>query len=297
MIQSTCTLLTSAVLKSEIKIDWSNVKPITHYPEFWLTKKIRQPEHYFENIAENENITNYVSNGNLAGRHDYPFKSALISQMTFGDALCGASLISRWAVLTAASCIDGSASSIIILGASDIGNPEEPFQARIEVQSTNYRIHPLYSRGVTNSDIGIVRFDFAIHVFTQAVNRINLPTPAMMNEVFAGLETLTMGFGKSTDVAVNYQYNLHFVALSTMTNTACGIRLPLRIDTSHICTSGILRRGFCEGDVGAPLVLVQGGISYQIGIASLFPRSGCMTGEPSVFTRVTSFMAFIEQHM
>lgn len=288
-----CQLLVSAAASDNFDIDWSRVKPIADYAEFWEGKSIQPPPKHF---GMYENIGSHVSNGDIAGRHDFPYKSALISEMPFGDALCGASLISRWAVLTAASCIDGAAGSLIILGGSDISNAAEPFQARLRVDSDNYRIHPFYREGVTNSDVGIVRFSYPIHVFTLAVNRILLPTDAMLGDLFANQETISMGFGRTADVGQN-SYRLQFVELSTMTNLACGLRLPGRIDTSHICTSGILRRGICAGDIGAPLIIERAGINYQIGIASLFPNSGCTTGDPSVFTRITSFMTFIQQHM
>jgi secreted trypsin-like serine protease len=287
----------AASFASEVVIDWSRVKPITHYPDFWKGRSTQPPKRFFENVSNYKKVETYVSNGNVAGRHDFPYKVALISEMSYGSALCGASLISRWAVLTAASCIYGASSSVIVLGASNIQNPQEPFQARFRVQSTNFRIHQFYRDGVTNSDVGIVRFNHAIHVFTQAVNMIRLPTPAMMSDLFANQEAVSMGFGRISNTAESYSYNLQFVVLTTMTNLACSLRFPGRIDNSHICTTGILRRGFCDGDVGAPLVLERAGNSYQIGIASFFPESGCMTGEPSIFTRITNFIAFIEQHM
>lgn len=287
----------AAASLERIDIDWSQVKPIADYPEFWERKSLKAPEDQFRNTKSYKNVESFVSNGNAAGRHDFPFKSALISEMPFGEALCGASLISREAVLTAASCIDDAANSIIILGGNDLSNPLEAYQVRFRVQSTNYRIHPLYRRDVTNSDVGIVKFNFSIHVFTQAVNVIQLPNEAMFTEAFANVDALSMGFGKYSDAAELYSFNLNYVQLSTMTNLACGLRFPGRIDTSHLCTTGLLRRGTCDGDVGAPLVIERAGISYQIGIASLFPGSGCATGEPSVFTRVTSFLPFIQQHM
>lgn len=288
--------ISSATLDS-IDIDWSRVKLITDYPEFWERKSLQASEDQFRNIKNYENVGTFVSNGNVAGRHDFPYKSALISEMPFGDSLCGASLISRQAVLTAASCIEGAANSIIILGASDLQNPSELYQVRFRVQSDNYRIHPLYRQGVTNSDVGVVRFNFPIHVFTHAVNMIELPTDAMLTDAFANVEALSMGFGRNSEAADTFSYNLNFVQLTTMTNLACGLRFPGRIDVSHLCTTGLLRRGICDGDVGAPLVIERAGISYQIGIASLFPGSGCTTGEPSIFTRVTSFIPFIRQHM
>lgn len=287
-------LAVAAVASDNIKIDWSKVKPITEYREFWQGKSFKPAIR-----ANYQTAGKLVSNGNVAGRHDFPFKAALIAAMPFGDALCGGSLISRWAVLTAAHCIFNSANTIIILGASDIRDSAEPLQVRFRVQPTNYRIHQFFREGITNSDIGIVRFNFAIAFFTDAVNVIPLPTDEMLNNLFANENSLVAGFGQYSD-AGSFSPSLRFVEMTTMANAGiagCSLRFPGLLDVSHICTSGLGGRGWCPGDEGAPLIVLSGGVYIQIGIASIFPNSGCMSGNPSVYTRITSFMSFIRQHI
>ena len=284
-------LAVASVASESIEIDWSRVKPIEEYPEFWEKVGVKPPSRYFEKIDK------LVTNGNVAGRHDFPFKAALISTMTFGEALCGGSLISRQSVLTAAHCIHGSTESVIILGASDLSNPNEPNQVRFSVQSTNYRIHHHYRVGITNSDIGIVRFDFPIHVFTHAVNVISLPSEALLNDVLANENSIVLGFGRYLESSDSFSYNLRYVNVPTITNLACSIRFPSLIDTSHICTSGLGGRGFCHGDIGSPLMIQRNGVEIQIGIASFFPESGCSSGAPSVYTRITSFASWIKHNM
>lgn len=280
-----------AAAPERIELDWLKIKPITEYPEFWEAQGVNPPSSGFEKIDR------FVSNGNVAGRNDFPFKAALISAMPFGDSLCGASLISRMSVLTAAHCIHGAANSVIILGASDLSNPNEPNQVRFRVQSTNYRIHHHYRAGVTNSDIGIVRFNFAIHMYTEFVNAIQMPSEALLNDALANENSVVMGFGRYSDASDNFAYNLQFIDVATMTNTACSLRFPQRIDNSHICTSGLGGRGVCDGDIGSPLAIEQNGVYTQIGIASFFPDAGCTTGTPSVHTRITSFWAWIQENM
>lgn len=271
-----------------INIDWTKVKPITQYPEYWKLNGIQPPQNY-------ENIKGYISNGNVAGRHDFPFKAALLTAMPFGDSLCGGSLISRWAVLTAASCIARALNAVVILGASELRDASEPFQVRFRVQSTNFHIHPFYREGITNSDLGIVRFNFAIAAFTQAVQPVIL---ADDDNLHANVNAIGMGFGRYSTISENFAYHLRFIEVSTMSNLMCGIFFRGQIDPNHICTSGVGGRGVCDGDIGSPLVIENAAGNFvQIGISSFFPESGCMTNNPSVFTRITRFIGFIRQHM
>lgn len=285
-------MLIVAVASENIEIDWTKVKPLTEYPEF---REIHGLEP-LEKSGNYQQIVQSVANGNLAGRHDFPFKSALLSEHSFGTGLCGSSIISQQSVLTAAHCVHGSSSSIIVLGASDLANPTEAFQVRFQVSQTQYRVHPNYRVGIFNSDISVVRFHHRIHRFHDAVNKVLLPTDQMMSELFANVEAISMGYGRFSSSSA-FSYRLNYIDVPTITNMVCSIRFPGAIDTSHICTSGITGRGVCEGDLGGPLVILRGGVYWQIGIASLYANSGCQTFNPSVFTRITSFLPWIRQNM
>lgn len=176
-------------------------------------------------------------------------------------------------------------------------NAQQSLQVRFRVQASNYRLHPHFREGIFNSDIAIVRFHHAIHVFNTAVSFLAIPTAADVSNQFANEESVVMGFGRYSDVSSN-AYNLRYINVATMTNMVCTVRHPGMIDTSHICTSGVSQVGFCGGDEGAPLVVEPAFGQYlQVGVASFYSPSGCQSGAPSVFTRITPFVAWIEQNM
>lgn len=85
--------------------------------------------------------------------------------------------------------------------------------------------------------------------------------------------------------------------LNTISNTACRIRFPTLIQEENICTSGDDGRSPCHGDSGGPLAVIRDGRSVQIGVVSFGSPVGCSTSWPAAYARVTSFMAFINQHM
>lgn len=290
-------LIIATVASENVTVDWSRVQPITKYPEFWQGKVLQPVRRAFER-RQNQAINQFVTGGNPADRFAFPFKAALISEMSYGQTLCGGSLISRWSVLTSAHCIYGSASTIVILGANDLTDPNEPFQVRFRVQATNYKIHPDFVEETFSNDIAIVRFHYAIHSFTGPVNIVNLPSGDELLEMFPNNNVLTMGFGRYSDESENNSYQLLFVETLTMASLGCRLRYFQIVDNSHICSRGWFGRNLCSGDEGSPLVIERTPGHYiQIGVASFHSPDGCEIGIPSVHSRITFFIDWILENM
>ena len=51
-----------------------------------------------------------------------------------------------------------------------------------------------------------------------------------------------------------------------------------------------------QGDSGGPLVFLLDGVYNQVGIVSFGPAAGCQLGYPVAFTRVTSYLKWIESN-
>lgn len=90
-------------------------------------------------------------NGALAVRAQFPYQAAVLID---GASLCGGSLISTTAVLTAAHCVQG-ASFEVYLGALDLSLSDE--DGRISVKTTNKVRHPEFNPNNLNNDIAILK--------------------------------------------------------------------------------------------------------------------------------------------
>jgi secreted trypsin-like serine protease len=63
-----------------------------------------------------------------------------------------------------------------------------------------------------------------------------------------------------------------------------------RITSQYICL-------LLQGDSGGPLVYLESdGIYTEVGIVSFGSSAGCQKGYPAVFTRVTSYLSWIESN-
>jgi len=51
-----------------------------------------------------------------------------------------------------------------------------------------------------------------------------------------------------------------------------------------------------QGDSGGPLVYLLNGVYNQVGIVSFGAAAGCQLGYPAGFTRVTSYLNWIESN-
>lgn len=126
--------------------------------------------------------------------YKFPFHAAVVSELPFGRALCSGSLISRRAILTAASCVAGATSVYFHLGARDM-NIEERYHARFEVDGSNIRLHPRYARQhrVLVNDVAIIRLPNPIAFFPTGVNVVALPLEADLDDDFSNEEVIVMG--------------------------------------------------------------------------------------------------------
>ncbi|KAF4517252.1 hypothetical protein B566_EDAN011636, partial [Ephemera danica] len=90
---------------------------------------------------------------------------------------------------------------------------------------------------------------------------------------------------------------LLYVKLTVISNTKCRNKFDNLITESHICTDSMGgTEGTCNGDSGGPLVITDDdGYVTLIGIVS-FGAVNCMANAPSVYTRVTSYLDWIEDN-
>lgn len=89
---------------------------------------------------------------------------------------------------------------------------------------------------------------------------------------------------------------LRFVRADIITNTQCNKDYQGFVKSSNICANGAGGKSSCNGDSGGPLTVNDNGTTKQVGIVSFGRVEGCERGFAHVYTRVTSFLDWIQQN-
>lgn len=245
------------------EIDWDNVKPVTEMAGFWDGRSPELRRSYLSMKSKSGRIVN----GDIAAPHQFPyqvkdyyfmnfqltiinlFKVALFSVMSSGTGLCGGSVISSTAILTAAHCSTDGISFNIIFGAVNMRNVE-PNQQRRNVPGSGWIQHPDYNRFNLANDVAVIRFPGEPLALNQFVATIELAQDD--TELFVDEVVHVSGFGRYSDASPNASDVLRFTVKTVITNLACRIRFPTLVIASTICAIGdeAINNAVCNGDSG-----------------------------------------------
>lgn len=145
--------------------------------------------------------------------------------------------------------------------------------------------HPRFSSWTTENDIGLIKLASPL-VFSDFVQPIALETEDVGN----GEPATLCGWGYTSYPGSVPNY-LQFVELETISLSQCKSLLDTIIYDSQICTLTHVGEGACSGDSGGPLV----SNGKQIGVVSW--GQPCAIGYPDVFSRVSSFIDWIQSNI
>lgn len=145
--------------------------------------------------------------------------------------------------------------------------------------------HPNYNADTDANDISILRTANAI-----SGSSLVASIPISSGTVGSGVAVTLSGWG-TTIYQGSTPNNLQFISLQTISNTDCAQRQsPNPIFTTSLCTFTQYGQGACHGDSGGPLV--ANGV--LVGLVSW--GRPCAIGYPDVFTRVSSYVSWIQQN-
>lgn len=238
-----------------------------------------------ESNTDGDRATKIVSGFNST-RGQFPHHVLFFYPPIFNANFCGGVLISSNHVLTAAHCVaHGQHSFTIHLGALTADDLSE--EGRVIRRTNTSYVHPYYAPAASVlNDIAILYFDEPVE-FSDIISPIRLPPP---EERFDGVPAILSGFGARNSSKVATSPILQWTHLYTIGMLRCTRDLgPLAVRPSVICANGKGGEAACFGDSGSPLISKDG---VLIGLTS-FGRS-CDGGHPTVFTRVTSFLKWIQ---
>ncbi|XP_038222178.1 collagenase-like [Zerene cesonia] len=247
-------------------------------------------------VQQHERMARIIGGAKVPATTSYPYQAGIVATLTTGwTSICGGALVSNTRVLTAAHCwwdgVSQAKSFTIVLGSLTI------FSGGTRIATSDVVVHPSWNLNDYTHDVAVVRMSRV--EYNNNIQAIPLPTAADVNNNFAGVTATVTGYGKTSDAQTSFPTttSLHHIDLKVITNAVCQKSFPINIHGSHLCTDGSGRVGTCEGDSGGPLTAVVNNKRTLIGIVSFGLADSCQSGTPSVYTRVTAFLTWINAQL
>ncbi|XP_033232030.1 uncharacterized protein LOC117183008 [Belonocnema kinseyi] len=254
-------------------------------------------------IGWNSNgLSNRITDGKDATPGQFPYQISL--EWSFFPLIvpyrhfCGGSVLNESWVLTAGHCLTElpSIGNIRVnagkFGIKDDGDDQQKIKISKKI------VHEQYNGGVAPFDIALLKLRTPL-VFNKRVGPVSLPE---QDEEFEG-EVVLSGWGStSKDLTTELPKVLQYAKVPLVDNDSCNqtlqeVELGVELFDTQIC-SGPLGDSVsaCSGDSGGPLVKEVDGTPVQVGIVS-WGVQPCGNGSPSVYTRVASFVDWINEKM
>jgi len=157
------------------------------------------------------------------------------------------------------------------------------------VSSSDWIQHANYISLTLRNDISLIKTPSV--AFSSSVNKIALPAFATSYSSYTGQVAVASGWGLTSDSSSSVTRDLQYADLTVIENSVCQKTFGSLVVTSRvICVDGSNRTSICSGDSGGPLALDD----VLIGVTSFGAKDGCEIGAPAGFTRVTSYLDWIE---
>lgn len=243
--------------------------------------------------SANPDRSGRIVNGDEATPHQFPYQVAVLSHSATGAGLCGGSVISATAVLTAAHCANAATVRFELICGAHNRLLQEANQQRRNVDRSGWTQHPSYNPNNLANDVAVIRFPTQPLILNQFVQIIWLAHDD--SELFVGEPVHVSGFGRYSDSSNAASDVLRWTVKTIVTNNACRLRFPTLVQASTICAIGDdqINNAVCNGDSGGPLAIRRDGRSVQVGVVSFGSPLGCERGVPDGYARVTSFYPWI----
>ncbi|XP_012274026.1 melanization protease 1-like [Orussus abietinus] len=224
---------------------------------------------------------------------------------------CGASLINRRYLLTAAHCVTSLPSNLRLISAR-IGDLDLSTDRDCDLAESSHKIncadkhedvgiervhvHPEFSREKLHNDIALIRMRRDVEFRSRNIRPICLPIgPAA---ILKSKKVTVTGWGATENSTRSSE--LLKVELPVVDITKCARAYQstsIRIWHKHLCAGGSNKMDSCSGDSGGPLQalsFVQGSPKViQYGVVSFGPQSCGVEGLPGVYTRVAYYIRWI----
>ncbi|XP_070712120.1 enteropeptidase [Pempheris klunzingeri] len=217
----------------------------------------------------------------------------MVSVQWRGRHVCGASLIGRDWLLTAAHCVYGK--DVLPSWSAVLGLHSQSDVNSLDVQTRQVDrivINRQYNRQTKQADVAMMHLQQPIG-FTQFIQPVCLPPEGQ--DVTAGRKCFIAGWGRDAEDG-SLPDVLQEARVPLVLQDLCQLQLPEYTITSSMLCAGYPEGGAdaCKGDSGGPLMCLDDGHWTLIGVTSF--GIGCGRPErPGVYARVSAFTSWIAQ--
>lgn len=127
------------------------------------------------------------------------------------------------------------------------------------------------------------------------VGIISLPSRSEVSTLLEGKLATIAGFGRYTD-STGPSQQLRWVQNTIVSNSVCEKTYgKANVRATNLCLEGTGGRSSCQGDSGGGLHLQLNGRNVLVGIVSFGAAAGCTLNYPAVYTKVTSYLDWIQE--
>ncbi|XP_049839628.1 brachyurin-like [Schistocerca gregaria] len=220
---------------------------------------------------------------------EIPYQALMVSDYT---SICGASLISKSAVLTAGHCVKDFDTFQVTLGTIKLYSFDGEDNLE-RIYSREGVVHPSYTSTSLKHDVAVVLLKPEV-TLSSTIQLVALPSYSIANETFVNYKATVSGWGRTSDMDDTSEY-LQKVTLDIISNEKCWKYYGrMAVTSSTLCAQGDKNRSTCNGDSGGPLTVAYNGGHILVGVVSFGSVRGCERGVPVAFSRVTRYLTWIQ---
>uniref|UniRef100_R4FI10 SP1-Abd-1 n=1 Tax=Abdopus aculeatus TaxID=515833 RepID=R4FI10_ABDAC len=231
------------------------------------------------------NVNEHIVDGTESRHCEFPHMVFISISLVDGESFCGATLISKKHVLTAAHCIEKNVKGITAhFGSTNKGN------ATVKIPVRQWVKHPDYvKRHTIDNDIAVLELRSPVPT-GRCIQPIDVPKKG---DTF-NKRCVTAGWGKTAENGI-YPNQMRRTNIDIIENDKCQQYSPGATVEQHICVGDLLRNGknICNGDSGGGLICRRTSDNKYVvaGVASY--GFDCDEGF-GVFTNTGTYRDFID---